>query len=192
LGHGHPRAQGGDSVDAADVKGLLAASIRDDDPVNFYEQKALYGKKGNVPDGEYVLPLGEATRLRAGNNVTLVGLAATIGMALEAAEHLAAHQNIEADVIDPRCLVPRDAQCILGSVNRTARLVIVEETPRPLGRGAEVSSIVMEEAFEALERPVLRVTTAPVPLSAAPELEDLARPSVDRTVRAIMSGAPGA
>jgi pyruvate/2-oxoglutarate/acetoin dehydrogenase E1 component len=95
-------------------------------------------------------------------------------------------------VIDLRCLVPRDGQCILGSVKRTGRLVIVEETPRPLGRGAEVSSIVMEEAFEALERPVLRVTTAPVPLSAAPELEDLARPSVDRTVLAIMSGAPGA
>jgi pyruvate dehydrogenase E1 component beta subunit len=95
----------------------------------------LYGKKGNVPDGEYALPLGEATRLRAGNNVTLVGLAATIGMALEAAEQLAAQQNVEADVIDLRCLVPRDAQCILGSVKRTGRLVIVEETPCPLGRG---------------------------------------------------------
>jgi pyruvate dehydrogenase E1 component beta subunit len=171
----------------AEVKGLLAAAIRDDDPVIFCEQKALYGKKGDVPDGEYVLPLGEAARLRAGNDVTIVGLAATVGMALEAAEQLAAQQNIEADVIDLRCLVPLDAQNILRSVKRTGRLVIVEETPRPLGWGAEVSSIVMEEAFEALERPVLRVTTAPVPLPAAPELEDLARPSVDRTVRAVMS-----
>jgi pyruvate dehydrogenase E1 component beta subunit len=171
----------------AEVKGLLAAAIRDDDPVIFCEQKALYGKKGDVPDGEYVLPLGEAARLRAGNDVTIVGLAATVGMALEAAEELAVQQDIEADVIDLRCLVPFDTQSILSSVKRIGRLVIVEETPRPLGWGAEVSSIVMEEAFEALKRPVLRVTTAPVPLPAAPELKDLARPSVDRTVRAVMS-----
>jgi pyruvate dehydrogenase E1 component beta subunit len=169
----------------ADVKGLLAASIRDEDPVVFFEHKELYPITGEVPDGEHIVPLGEASRVREGSDVTLVGLAKTVRIAQSAAERLVAGEGIEAEVIDLRCLVPLDVQSVLQSVERTGRLVIVEETPRPLGWGAELTSIVVEEGFDLLDAPILRVSTAAVPLPAAPNLEDLARPSVERTIQAV-------
>jgi acetoin:2,6-dichlorophenolindophenol oxidoreductase subunit beta len=169
----------------ADVKGLLAASVRDDDPVIFFEHKELYARSGEVPDGEYVLPLGQANVVRRGSDITLVALAATVGIALEAAERLAEEDDMEADVIDLRCLVPLDVQTVLESVGRTGKLVIVEETPRALGWGAELTSLVVEEAFDSLDGPILRVTAEPVPLPAAPSLENLARPSVERTLKTI-------
>jgi pyruvate/2-oxoglutarate/acetoin dehydrogenase E1 component len=171
----------------ADVKGLLAGAIRDDDPVVFFEHKELYPTKGEVPDGEYVLPLGQAARLRQGSDLTLVGLARTVDIALAAAERLGEEQGVQAEVIDLRCLVPLDVHSVIESVNRTGRLVIIEETPRPLGWGAELTSLVVEEAFDALDAPILRVTTEPIPLPAAPNLEDLARPSVERTLKTIQS-----
>src|SRR5205823_3802270 len=122
----------------ADVKGLLAASVRDDDPVVFFEHKELYASTGEVPDGEYVLPLGRANVLRKGGHVTLVSLAATVGTALEAAHRLQSEDGLEADVIDLRCLVPLDVQTVRRSVEKTGRVVILEETPRPLGWGAEL------------------------------------------------------
>jgi pyruvate dehydrogenase E1 component beta subunit len=169
----------------ADVKGLLAASVRDDDPVVFFEHKELYAQTGEVPDGEYVLPLGQANVVRRGSDITLVALAATVGIALEAAERLAEEDGMEADVIDLRCLVPLDLQTVLESVGRTGKLVIIEETPRALGWGAELTSLVVEEAFDSLDGPILRVTAEPVPLPAAPSLENLARPSVERTLKTI-------
>jgi pyruvate dehydrogenase E1 component beta subunit len=169
----------------ADVKGLLAASVRDDDPVVFFEHKELYARTGEVPDGEYVLPLGQANVVRRGSDITLVALAATVGIALEAAERLAEEDGMEADVIDLRCLVPLDLQTVLESVGRTGKLVIIEETPRALGWGAELTSLVVEEAFDSLDSPILRVTAEPVPLPAAPSLENLARPSVERTLKTI-------
>ena len=169
----------------ADVKGLLAASIRDDDPVVFFEHKELYARTGDVPDGEYVLPLGQANVVRHGEDITLVALAATVGIALQAAERLAEEDGMEAEVIDLRCLVPLDVQTVLESVGRTGKLVIVEETPRALGWGAELTSLVVEEAFDSLDGPVLRVTAEPVPLPATPSLENLARPSVERTLKTI-------
>jgi acetoin:2,6-dichlorophenolindophenol oxidoreductase subunit beta len=169
----------------ADVKGLLSASIRDDDPVIFFEHKELYTRTGEVPDGEYVLPLGQANVVRHGSDITLVALAATVGIALQAAERLAEEDGKEADVIDLRCLVPLDLQTVLESVGRTGKLVIVEETPRPLGWGAELTSLVVEEAFDSLDGPILRVTAEPIPLPAAPSLESLARPSVERTLKTI-------
>jgi pyruvate/2-oxoglutarate/acetoin dehydrogenase E1 component len=169
----------------ADVKGLLSASIRDDDPVIFFEHKELYTRTGEVPDGEYVLPLGQANVVRHGSDITLVALAATVGIALQAAERLAEEDGKEADVIDLRCLVPLDLQTVLESVGRTGKLVIVEETPRPLGWGAELTSLVVEEAFDSLDGPILRVTAEPIPLPAAPSLENLARPSVERTLKTI-------
>ena len=169
----------------ADVKGLLAASVRDDDPVIFFEHKELYARSGEVPDGEYILPLGQANVVRRGSDITLVALAATVGIALEAAERLAEEDGMEADVIDLRCLVPLDVQTVLESVGRTGKLVIVEETPRALGWGAELTSLVVEEAFDSLDGPILRVTAEPVPLPAAPSLENLARPSVERTLKTI-------
>jgi acetoin:2,6-dichlorophenolindophenol oxidoreductase subunit beta len=169
----------------ADVKGLLAASIRDDDPVIFFEHKELYARTGEVPDGEYVLPLGQANVVRRGSDITLVALAATVGIALQAAERLAEEDGMEAEVIDLRCLVPLDVQTVLESVGRTGKLVIIEETPRALGWGAELTSLVVEEAFDSLDGPILRVTAEPVPLPAAPSLENLARPSVERTLKTI-------
>lgn len=169
----------------ADVKGLLAASIRDDDPVVFFEHKELYARTGEVPDGEYVLPLGQANVVRHGSDITLVALAATVGIALQAAEQLTEEDGMEAEVIDLRCLVPIDVQTVLKSVGETGKLVIIEETPRALGWGAELTSLVVEEAFDSLDGPVLRVTAEPVPLPATPSLENLARPSVERTVQTI-------
>jgi acetoin:2,6-dichlorophenolindophenol oxidoreductase subunit beta len=169
----------------ADAKGLLAASIRDDDPVIFFEHKELYARTGEVPDGEYVLPLGQANVVRQGSDITLVALAATVGIALQAAERLVAEDGMEAEVIDLRCLVPLDLQTVLESVGRTGKLVIIEETPRALGWGAELTSLVVEEAFDSLDGPILRVTSEPIPLPAAPSLENLARPSVERALKTI-------
>jgi pyruvate/2-oxoglutarate/acetoin dehydrogenase E1 component len=172
----------------ADAKGLLAGAIRDNDPVVFFEHKELYAISGEVPDGEYVLPLGKAARIRSGGDLTLVSLAAGAVVAIAAAEQLAS-EGIECEVIDLRCLVPLDVRTVIESVDQTGRLVIVEETPRPCGWGAELTSIVVEEAFDSLDAPILRVTTEPIPLPAAPNLEDLARPNVERvlqTVRRIM------
>lgn len=169
----------------ADVKGLLAASIRDDDPVVFFEQKEFYARTGEVPDEEYVIPLGQANVVREGSDVTLVALAGTVPTALEAAERLAAEDGTEAEVIDLRCLVPLDVKTVETSLAKTGRVVIVEETPRPLGWGAELTSILVEEAFDSLDAPIVRVTTEPIPLPSTPTLERLARPSVQRTLEAV-------
>jgi pyruvate dehydrogenase E1 component beta subunit len=169
----------------ADAKGLLAASVRDNDPVVFFEHKELYASTGEVPDGEYVLPLGEANVVREGGDVTLVSLAATVRTALEAADALQRDDGIGAEVIDLRCLVPLDVQTVKRSLEKTGRLVIVEETPRPLGWGAELCSIVVEEMFDYLDAPVTRVTTHAVPLPATPPLERLARPSAERVIQAV-------
>jgi pyruvate dehydrogenase E1 component beta subunit len=168
----------------ADIKGLLAASIRDDDPVVFFEQKEFYAQVGEVPDGEYVVPLGQANVLRDGSGLTLVALAGTVPTAMETAERLT-DDGIDAEVIDLRCLVPLDIETVKVSLAKTGRLVIIEETPRPLGWGAEVSSILVEEAFDSLDAPIVRVATEPVPLPSAPTLERLARPSVERTLQTI-------
>ncbi len=168
----------------ADVKGLLAASIRDDDPVLFFEHKSLYPIKGEVPEGEHVEELGVAKIVRPGKDATIVALAAMVPRALEAAERLAA-DGIDCSVIDVRCLVPLDTQTILGSVKETSRLFTVEENPRLCGWGAEIASIVAEELFFDLDGPIVRITTPHAPLPAADSLEDLALPTVDRIYKTI-------
>ncbi len=171
----------------ADVKGLLAAAVRDDDPVLFFEQKSLYATSGDVPDGEHVEELGKAKVLREGSDVTLVALALMVPRALEAAERLEA-DGISASVIDVRSLVPLDTQTILGDVAKTSRLVTVEENPRLCGWGAEISSIVAEEMFYDLDGPIIRITTPHIPLASADELEDLMIPSVDRIYDEVRQG----
>ena len=163
----------------ADVKGLLAAAVRDDNPVLFFEQKSLYATKGEVPDGDHVEELGKAKVLRHGTDVTLVALALMVPRALAAAERLQA-DGISATVVDVRTLVPLDTQTILGEVAKTGRLITVEENPRLCGWGAEISSIVAEEMFYDLDGPILRITTPHIPLASADELEDLMIPSADR------------
>ncbi|MDH3251034.1 MAG: alpha-ketoacid dehydrogenase subunit beta [Acidimicrobiia bacterium] len=168
----------------ADVVGLMAASIRDPDPVVFFEHKSLMATKGDVPDGEVLDELGKARTVREGSDATIVALAYMVPRALEAAERLAA-EGISAEVIDLRTLVPLDTQAILGSVAKTSRVFTVEENPRLCGWGAEIASIVAQEAFWDLDGPVVRITTPHIPLPAAEALEDMAIPSVDRIVSTV-------
>ena len=169
----------------ADVKGLLAAAIRDPDPVMFFEQKSLYPIKGEVPDGELVDELGTAKVLRDGDDVTICALAAMVPRAIQAAETLSLEHGIEATVVDLRSLVPLDTKTILRETAKTGRLVTVEENPRLCGWGAEVASIVADENFWDLDGPVIRITTPHIPLPAADELEDATMPSADRIVREV-------
>ncbi len=169
----------------ADVKGLLAAAVRDPDPVIFFEHKGLYSTKGEVPDGELVDRLGTAKLLRQGSDLTLVALAAMVPRAMEAAERLQREQGISASVIDLRSLVPLDTQTLLAETAKTGRLYTVEENPRLCGWGAEIASIVAEECFYQLDGPIVRITTPHVPLSAADALEDHTVPSVERIVETV-------
>ena len=162
-----------------DVIGLLAASIRDPDPVVFLEHKSLMADKEDVPDGEILDQLGVARVVREGTDCTIAALALMVPRAMEAAGRLE-EQGISAEVVDIRTLVPLDTQTILGSVSKTSRLFTVEENPRLCGWGAEIASIVADEAFWDLDGPVVRITTPHIPLPAAEALEDMAIPSVDR------------
>jgi acetoin:2,6-dichlorophenolindophenol oxidoreductase subunit beta len=166
----------------SDVIGLMAAAVRDPDPVIFHEHKSLYATKGEVPDGEIVDKLGTAKVLRSGRDCTIIALALMVPRALEAAESLARDHGIDAEVIDVRSLVPLDTQTILGSIAKTGRLFTVEENPRLCGWGAEIASIVADEAFWDLDGPIVRITTPHIPLPAADHLEDLALPSAARVV----------
>ena len=169
----------------ADVKGLLAAAVRDPNPVLFFEQKSLYSMKGEVPDGEYVDELGKAKVLRRGKDCTIVALALMVHRALEAAEILEQQHGISCTVVDVRSLVPLDTQTILSEVVKTGHLVTVEENPRLCGWGAEIVSIVADEAFYDLDGPPVRITTPHIPLPAADILEDIALPTADRIVERV-------
>jgi acetoin:2,6-dichlorophenolindophenol oxidoreductase subunit beta len=168
-----------------DVKGMLAAAIRSDDPVMFFEQKSLYATKGEVPDGEHVVELGKANVIREGKDVTIAALALMVPRALKAAEILKEQHGIDATVIDIRSLVPLDTQTILRETAKTGRLVTVEENPRLCGWGAEIASIVAEELFWDLDGPIVRVTTPHVPLAAANNLEDAQLPTAERIVESV-------
>ncbi len=170
----------------ADVVGLMAAAIRDPDPVVFLEHKALFATKGEVPDGELVDTLGLARIVRQGDHATIVALAAMVPKAVEAADILRS-EGITADVIDLRTLVPLDVTTVATSVARTSRLFTVEENPRLCGWGAEVASIVAEECFWDLDGPIVRITTPHIPLPAADAIEDMAIPSVERIVKTVRS-----
>ena len=167
-----------------DVVGLMAAAIRDPDPVVFLEHKALFATKGEVPDGELVDVLGRATTVRQGTDATIVALAAMVPKAIEAADILGS-EGINAEVIDPRTLVPLDVTTIATSVAKTGRLFTVEENPRLCGWGAEIASIVADECFWDLDGPIVRITTPHIPLPAADAIEDMAIPSVDRIVETV-------
>lgn len=171
---------------AADVKGLLAAAIRDPDPVLFFEQKSLYGTKCDVPEGEHFVPLGQANVIREGDDVTIVALAAMVPKAQKAADVLQKEHGISATVIDLRCLVPLDTTTVFKSVSATGRMVTVEENPRLCGWGAELSSLVSEELFWELDGPIVRVTTPHIPLPSADFLEDAMLPSVERIVSSVV------
>jgi pyruvate/2-oxoglutarate/acetoin dehydrogenase E1 component len=170
---------------SADVVGLMAAAVRDPDPVVFCEHKKLLGDKGDVPDGEHVDRLGEAKVRREGRDCTIVALAAMVPVALAAAETLGEEHGISPEVIDLRSLVPLDVGTVLASIGRTNHLYTVEENPRLCGWGAEVASIVADEAVWDLDGPIVRITTPHVPLASAPVLEDAALPTPARVVETV-------
>jgi acetoin:2,6-dichlorophenolindophenol oxidoreductase subunit beta len=174
-----------------DVIGLLAAAVRDPDPVIFFEHKSLYSTKGEVPDGEIVDTLGTAKILRSGGDATIAALAFMVPRALEAAQQLKAEHGIDCEVIDVRSLVPLDTQTILNSVGKTHRFFTVEENPRLCGWGAEVVSIVSDEAFYDLDAPPVRITTPHLPLPSAANLEDMMLPSVARIVETVRRSLAG-
>ena len=170
----------------ADVKGLLAASIRDNDPVIFFEHKSLYAIKGEVPEGEHVDTLGTANVVREGKDATIIALALMVPRAVAAADKLMQEHGIDVEVVDLRTLVPLDMKTISKSVSKTGRLFTVEENPRLCGWGAEIVSIVVDELFWDLDGPAVRITTPHIPLPAADNLEDIAIPSVDRIYNKIL------
>jgi pyruvate dehydrogenase E1 component beta subunit len=169
---------------AADAKGLLKAAIRDPNPVMFLENEILYGHSSPVPKlADYVLPIGRARVVRAGNDVTIVAWSMGMSYALKAADELA-KENISAEVIDLRTLKPMDSGTIIESVKKTGRIVTVEEGWKQSGVGAEIAARVMEEAFDYLDAPIARVTGKEVPMPYAANLEKLALPSVAEVVEA--------
>jgi pyruvate dehydrogenase E1 component beta subunit len=183
---------------AYDAKGLLKAAVRDDNPVIIFEHKLLYGSKGarsekgalspvgEVPVGDYIVPLGKGIIRRAGTDVTIVGKLTTVYMALNAAERLA-QEGIDAEVIDPRTLVPLDTELILESVRKTGRLVIVEEDNRTGGWAGDIAAMVAEEAFFYLDAPIKRISAPDTPPPFAPVMEAFYLPSEDKIVQAVKS-----
>ena len=167
----------------ADAKGLLKSAIRDDNPVIFIEGEMLYNQKGEVPDGEHLVPLGVADVKRAGTDVTLVAHAKMVGVALKAAEELA-KEGISAEVVDPRTLRPLDVATIAASVRKTNRCVVVEEGWAIAGIGAQIVDEIQRAAFDDLDAPVLRVTGADVPMPYNRQLEKLAKPDAAKVVAA--------
>ncbi|MFF7559212.1 alpha-ketoacid dehydrogenase subunit beta [Streptomyces pseudovenezuelae] len=170
----------------ADVVGMMAAAIRSDDPVVFFEHKGLLATKGPPPPPDHVVELGRAAVVREGADVTLVALASMVPVALTAAERLAA-DGIGVEVVDLRCLVPLDMTTVLASLGRTSRLVTVEENPYQGGWGATLVSVVADEGFGLLDAPVRRVAGECVPLPFADALEEQVIPTVDKVVAAVRS-----
>ena len=166
-----------------DAKGLLKSAIRDNNPVIVLEGEMLYNNKGEVPEGEILIPIGQAEVKREGSHVTIICHSKTVSIALKAADQLAS-QDIAAEVLDLRTLRPLDDAAILGSVAKTNRAVIVEEGWPQCGIGAQVVDLIQREAFDQLDAPVLRVTQADVPMPYNKQLERLAKPSPEKVVAA--------
>ncbi|TAJ55858.1 pyruvate dehydrogenase complex E1 component subunit beta [Brevundimonas sp.] len=170
--------------DAADAKGLMKAAIRDPNPVVFLEHEMMYGLEFDVPEGDYVLPIGKAKVRREGTDVTITAHSRMVGFALQAAEQLAG-EGISCEVVDLRTLRPLDHETIVESVKKTSRLVSAEEGWGPMGVGAEVVARVIEHAFDYLDAPPLRVHQEDVPLPYAANLEALSLPGVDKIIKAV-------
>jgi pyruvate dehydrogenase E1 component beta subunit len=168
----------------ADVLGLLKTAIRDDNPVVFLEHKFQYAEKGEVPDGEHLIPFGNATVVRKGDHVTLVAVQKMVSVAAKAAEVLEA-EGISCEIIDPRTLVPLDMETILASVRKTGRLITVEEAVQAGGWGADVATRVTDEAIWSLEGPVIRVTLGQSIIPFSGPLESHVIPSPERVVAAV-------
>jgi len=173
--------------DAADAKGLLKSAIRDNNPVVFLENEMMYGQSFDVPDeADFVVPIGKARIMREGDDVTIVAFSKMVGYALAAAEKLA-EEGIKAEVINLRTIRPLDIDTIVASVRKTNRIVSVEESWPFAGIGSEIAAVIMEQAFDDLDAPVVRVTGKDVPLPYAANLEKLALPQIDNIIEAVRS-----
>lgn len=168
----------------ADAKGLLLAAIRDDDPVIFCEPKSLMFTTGEVPEGDYEVPIGKARIARQGGDVTLIGVGKTVHVALEAAERLAA-EGTDAEVIDPRSLQPLDEEMILESLAHTGRVVVVDEAPPRCGIASDIAALCADRGFDWLDAPVKRVTAPHAPVPFSPPLEDAYVPTAQRVLDAV-------
>ncbi|WP_205503255.1 pyruvate dehydrogenase complex E1 component subunit beta [Rufibacter psychrotolerans] len=167
-----------------DAKGLLKSAIRDNDPVIFMESELMYGDKGEVPEEEYLIPIGVADTKRKGKDVTIVSFGKMVKLALQAAEELA-KDGVEAEVIDLRSVRPIDYNAIIESVKRTNRLVVVEEAWPLASISSEIAFHVQHQAFDYLDAPVKRVTSRDVPLPYAPTLIEASLPNVKRIIQAV-------
>jgi pyruvate dehydrogenase E1 component beta subunit len=167
----------------ADAKGLLKSAVRDDGPVVFIEHRGLYWAKAPVPEGEHVVPLGRASIVRSGDQVTIVAIASMVGPALAAAQELAA-DGAGVELIDPRTVSPLDIEMIVNSVKKTGRMIVVHEAVEQGGIGAEIVARVQQEAFYYLDSPILRVAAPFAPVPASPALEKAYLPGKDQIIRA--------
>jgi pyruvate dehydrogenase E1 component beta subunit len=168
----------------ADAKGLLAASIRDDDLVVFFEHKLMYDITGEVPEGEYVVPLGKADVKREGDSATVIAIGRMVQFALEAADQLSG-EGIQVEVVDPRTLSPLDSETILDSVRKTGRVVMVDEDNPRCSMATDITALVATNAFDSLDAPPQLVMAPHTPVPFAPEMEDFYIPSVERIVSAV-------
>ena len=175
----------------ADAKGMLKAAIRDDNPVVFIEHESLYGMRGEVPESDEVVNFGRAAIRREGSDVTLVGILKMAHVAEEAAKVLSEEHGVEAEVIDPRSLRPLDLDTILASVAKTNRAVIVEEGWPHGGVGANLSTLITEQAFDQIDAPIQRVTGADVPMPYSKRLEQAAIPHAASVVEAALATMEG-
>ncbi|MDD4363855.1 MAG: alpha-ketoacid dehydrogenase subunit beta [Atribacterota bacterium] len=169
-----------------DAKGLLKTAIRDDNPVLFYEHRALYNIKGEVPEEEYTIPFGKAAIKKQGNDITVVATARMVSRTLSVVEELG-KEGIDIEVIDPRTIVPLDIDTINNSVKKTGHLVIVEEENKTGGVGAEITAQVQENVFDYLKKPIFRISSLDVPIPFNDSLKNMVIPSVSRITEGIRS-----
>jgi len=171
----------------ADAKGLLIAAIRDDNPVLFLEQKLLYRTKGDVPEGEYIVPLGKAKVQREGSDATIITYGRMLPMCLQAAQELEKEEGISVEVVDPRTLVPLDKETIITSVKKTGRVLIVHEACQTGGFGGELAAVIAEsEAFFYLDAPIMRYGGMDVPIPYCPELEKNVVPTLGNVKKKVI------
>ncbi|GED69862.1 pyruvate dehydrogenase subunit beta [Brevibacillus reuszeri] len=167
-----------------EAKGLLLASIEDNDPVIFFEDKTLYNTTGEVPEEYYTIPLGKADIKRAGSDITIVAIGKQVQTALKAAEQLA-KKGIEAEVVDPRTLSPLDEETILASVAKTNRLIVIDEANPRCSIATDIAALVADKGFDTLDAPIKRVTAPHTPVPFSPVLEDLYLPSPEKVIQAV-------
>jgi pyruvate dehydrogenase E1 component beta subunit len=169
----------------ADAKGLLKSSIRDNDPVFFMESTLLYGNEGEVPDEDYLIPLGKADVKRKGADISLIAHGGCVLSALKAAEKLKKEQNVDAEVVDIRSIRPLDKKTILDSVKKTNRALLIEENKPFCGVGAQISHMIQREAFDYLDAPVHRISAVDAPAIYSPPVEKIQVPSANDIIREV-------